>query len=171
MRCEKAAALLLASALVLCRVAGTTGQIKKEATPPPSSEKSLIRKDLLAPRPGELPLPRRNIFSQSYQSPGNVPPPTNNPAIAPPPGQPAVDNRPVQGPSESGLSLSYVGYVRTAKSMIALIVLDGQPDAVREGEMIRPGFKLVKITPQGIEVSGPDSKTQKFSLKGGEGED
>ncbi len=55
--------------------------------------------------------------------------------------------------------------------MIALIVLDGQPDAVREGEMIRPGFKLVKITPRDIEVSGPDSKTQKFSLEGGEGED
>jgi hypothetical protein len=170
MRCERAATLFLALTLLLCRASGTTGQKKKEATPQSPPEKSLIRKDLLAPRQGDLPLPRRNIFSSSSQSPGIVPPPANNPVTAPPQVQPGVNNSQVQEQSEPGLSLSYVGYVRTAKSMIALIVLDGQPDAVREGEIIRPGFKLVKITPRDIEISGPDSKTQKFSLEGGKGE-
>jgi hypothetical protein len=171
MRCEKVATVLLASALVLCRASWTTGQIKKAPTPQFNPEKSLIRKDLLAPRPGELPLPRRNIFSPSSQSSRIVLPPAINPVIAPLPVHPGADNSPVQEPSEPGLNLSYVGYVRTAKKMIALIVLDGQPDAVKEGEMIRPGFKLVRITARDIEVSGPDSKTQKFSLQGGEGED
>jgi len=156
----------LASALVLSRATGTIGQIKKEPTPKPSAEKSLIRKELLVPRSGDLPLPRRNIFSQSEGSSNIVPPPSTNPVIAPPPGQTGGENNPIQEPSEAGLNLSYVGYVRSASRMIALIVLDGQPDAVGEGEMIRPGFKLVKITPREIVVSGPDSKTQKFSLQG-----
>jgi hypothetical protein len=171
MRCKKAVTLLLASALVLCRATGTFGQIEKETTPNPPAEKSLIRKDLLAPRSGDLPLPRRNIFSPSEGSSKIVPPPVRNPVNPTPAAQAGGENNPIQEPSEAGLNLSYVGYVRSAKRMIALIVLDGQPDAVREGEMIRPGFKLVKITPRDIEVSGPDSKTQKFSLQGGKGED
>ncbi len=171
MRCEKAAAVLLSSVLVLGQAVGTTGQIKKEGTTKPSSEKSLIRKDLLVLRQGDLPLPRRNIFSPSGEPAGMVPPPVEKPVDAPPGLQPEENDNPNQEPEEPALNLSYIGFVRSANTIIALVVLDGQPVALNEGEMIRPGFKLVKITPRDIEVSGPDSKTQKFSLQGGKGED
>ncbi len=172
MRNKRAVSVFLASAVVLIQVSGVAGQTKKETgVKSPPTPTSLIRKDLLVHRSDELPLPKRNIFSPSEASPRTLPPPVIKP-VSPPPVADAQggDVTPAE-PSEPSLNLAYIGFVRAAKTMIALVVLDGQPMAVNEGEMVRPGYKLTKITPKEIEISLPDSKTQKFSFQGGKGED
>jgi hypothetical protein len=154
------------------QISGAAGQTKKDAggktASPPAN---LVRKDLLVPRSGELPLPKRNIFSPAETVQPRILPPPEVHSVPPSEANPKAEDVVPSEPSITALNLTYIGFVRAAKKMIALIVLEGQPMALNEGEMVRPGCKLIKITPREIEISLPDSKTQKFSFQGGKGED
>jgi len=146
------------------------GQNAQDKTGPTGPAKSLIRKELLVPRTGELPFPRRNIFSPDGGSSGPVSPPVIQaprvPGEEPPAGQTSSEQTAV----EPTLNIIYLGFINSSKTRIGLSLLEGEPVAVREGELLRQRYKVEKITPKEIELSGPDSQTHKFPLAGGKGE-
>jgi hypothetical protein len=127
---------------------------------------SLIRKDLLKEKPGEIAPPRRDIFSPRTAF---VPPGFSQPGESP--GGRVTDTGrsdtpPAIEPAEPSLDLSYIGYVQSAHKMIALIILEGQAMAVSEGEEVLPGMKVGKVAPDRIDLIGPDAKRLSFPLQG-----
>ena len=127
---------------------------------------SLIRKDLLKEKPGEIELSRRDIFS-----PRTTFAPLGISASGEPPGGQITGGEktvtpPAMEPAEPSLDLSYIGYIQSVHKMIALVILDGQALAVSEGEEVLPGVKLEKVTPDGIDLIGPDSKRLSFPRQG-----
>lgn len=68
----------------------------------------------------------------------------------------------------TSLSLHYIGYCynETKKKYIALVFFEEQVTPVQEGDMLAPGWKILKITAKELEVEGPDKKSQTFSLEG-----
>jgi hypothetical protein len=127
---------------------------------------SLIRKDLLKEKPGEIAPPRRDIFSPRTAF---APPGFSQPGESP--GGRATDagkseTPPAMKSAEPTLDLSYIGYVQSAHKMIALIILEGQAMAVSEGEEVLPGVKVGKVAPDRIDLMGPDAKRSSFPLQG-----
>ena len=127
---------------------------------------SLIRKDLLKEKPGEIAPPRRDIFSPRTAF---VPPGFSQPGESPG-GRVSDAGRsetpPAMEPAEPSLDLSYIGYVQSAHKMIALIILEGQAMAVSEGEEVLPGMKVGKVAADRIDLIGPDAKRLSFPLQG-----
>jgi hypothetical protein len=127
---------------------------------------SLIRKDLLKEKPDEIELPRRDIFSpRTTFAPLGISPP-GEPLGGQIMGDKKTETPPAMDPSEPSLDLSYIGYIQSDHKMIALIILDGQALAVSVGEEILPGVKLEKVTPDGVDIIGPDSKRLSFPRQG-----
>lgn len=62
--------------------------------------------------------------------------------------------------------LRYIGFIKSGKKIVALIVFDGESLAVEKGELISEGVEIGEITIMDIEVIGPDSNRRKFSLEG-----
>lgn len=127
---------------------------------------SLIRKDLLKEKPGETAPPRRDIFSPGAAF---APPGPSQPGESP--GGRVMDSGKPETPpamelAEPSLDLSYIGYVQSAHKMIALVMLEGQAMAVSEGEEVLPGVKVEKVTPDRIDLIGPDAKCSSFTLQG-----
>ena len=65
-----------------------------------------------------------------------------------------------------GLDIRYAGYIASEEKIVALIIFGENALVVEKGEMISDGVKVVEITPEGIEIIGPDSQERKYSLKG-----
>jgi len=127
---------------------------------------SLIRKDLLKEKPGEIVPPRRDIFSPRT---GFAPSDFSQlgefvEGRATDAGR--LETPSAMKPAEPSLELSYIGYVRSAHKMIALIILDGQAMAVSEGEEVLPGVKVGKVAPDRIDFTGPGAKRLSFPLQG-----
>jgi len=135
----------------------------------PEEAKSFIRKDLLRLRPAESGLPRRNIFSpQSSSGPFSS-------SLLLVPGEAREGPGQDEGAPQSGqkqeaagfaFNLRYMGYIESARRTIALIFLEGQALAVAEGEVIREGIRVGKISPAEIEILLPDSTARKFAIEG-----
>jgi hypothetical protein len=64
------------------------------------------------------------------------------------------------------VNLRYVGFIVSARRLIALVILEGQALAVAEGEVVSEGVRIGKISVDEIEVILPDSSTRKFPLEG-----
>jgi hypothetical protein len=118
----------------------------------------LIRKDLLVFGKGEIAPPRRDIFRpRAYE-----------PAFATPAGGPAPKRPGPGGKAEPSfvLDLTYLGSVRSSGKITALILTGGQTMSVVEGDEIIPGYRVVRVTADEIEVVGPDSQKKTFSRQG-----
>jgi tetratricopeptide (TPR) repeat protein len=75
--------------------------------------------------------------------------------------------RSIDWASLSALNIRYIGYIVSSEKIIALIILDGNILAVEKGEMISKGVKIGEITPEVIEVLGPDLEKKKYFLEEG----
>jgi hypothetical protein len=140
----------------------------KQETPKPvpvkapaeKDAKPLIRKDLLKFGQGEIAPPRRDIFRpRTYQQ-----------VAAPQIPAVAASTRKLPGIAAAQptftLSIAYVGSARSAGKIIALVLVDGQTTPVAEGDEIAPGYKVVRVTPDEIEVQGPNSERKTFFRQG-----
>jgi hypothetical protein len=155
-----AAVALLAGAFA----AGAAGQ--KASEKPSPAAKSLIRKEWLK-APAEPPVPpRRDIFSP--QGGGTVDE-----------GRfPIGQGRPIATPAEKkaeedaapAFALRYIGFSRSAapKKIVALVLIDGQSQAVEEGDKVGAGYTVARITLKEIEIQAPDGTTLKFAWAGAE---
>ncbi len=135
---------------------------QKDKTRPPAvrDAKPLIRKDLLTFSGGEIVPPRRDIFRPlAYVQPSSPQAPSVK--------APAQKRRgPADEPPAFALNLVYVGSVRAAGKIVALVLKDGQTISVAEGDEIIPGYKVLRVTPDEIEVGGPSSERKTFARQG-----
>jgi len=130
----------------------------------PSVPARLVRMDLLASTPAETNLPLRDIFkprgpslAAEFQGSEAVVRESSAGIVRP-------SEDPI--PAQPALNLVYIGYIRSARAMIALVIADGQAAAVAEGEEVFPGVTVVKVTPDRIDLSGPGSETSSVPLQG-----
>ncbi len=160
-------------AAVVLAVGSGAGQSRSRPSTkptPPEETNSLLRMDLLRLPQEEMTPPLRNIFA-----PGTRANPPQDIAL-----QQAQELAPDdQGGETSALteggttappvmtvSLRYIGFIESSVRMIALVVFEGQPIAVVEGEVVGEGIRVGKITREQVEIILPDSSTRLFSLEG-----
>jgi Tfp pilus assembly protein PilP len=160
MKTERRLSLVLALGLLL-PLASAERPAPKEKTPAAKPAAPLVRKDLMVFAAGEVPAPRRDIF-HPQASRGPIAPPSG-PAAAPAPKR--------KGPSGAEapafvLDLVYVGSVRSGGTITALITRNGQTTPVAVGDEIAPGYKVLRITADEIEVEGPNSERKTFTRQG-----
>ncbi len=133
---------------------------------------SFIRKDLLRKSSSEEDLqpPIRNIFSPRRSgSPGS-----GRNYVGADPGSINVDgtieSKEAAAAAEEEyapvIDIRYIGYIRSQLRTVALVMFEGEAMAVKAGEIIADGVKIVKITPAEISYLGPDSLTKTVSLEG-----
>lgn len=143
----------LASSPQETRAKKTSEQTARETKP-------IIRKDLLVFGTGQIPPPRRDIFRPGYYgTPASAPMIAMRPASKP-------QAPKVEAPPAFVLNLTYVGSVRSGGKIMALVIRDGQTMPVAEGDEIVPGYKVVRVTPDEIEVEGPNSERKTFARQG-----
>jgi hypothetical protein len=165
MRCDirlLTAAVLLAAAL---STAGAPSLKKADAAKKPDPA-PLVRLDLLGVPPAEPAAPLRSIFSpgRAVAAPESVPP-TEVPEAT------DEDKAGLETPTgtlieQPAIDLAYIGYVRSGRKIVALVVSDGLALAVAEGQEVFPGVKVEKIGPDRIEVVGPDGKRMSVLIQG-----
>ncbi len=124
--------------------------------------KSLIRKELLQKGKQKLGPSRRNVFS--LRMPSRVDP-GKAPVNFEPNPQRVERIRSKEAPGMP-LLIRYIGHIKSDSKITGLIIFEGSALAVVNEEMIGEGVKIVEITPEYIEVIGPDSVRRKYTLEG-----
>lgn len=166
--------LISLGAILLCGPF-SSGQSRKKASDAPAVDLSrpLIRKDLLKCPEGDAPPPLRDIFAPMTFSRQEAPAaaPSAAPAREETQRHDLSSDGSVQAEAEPvppSIDLLYIGYIQSAQKRIGLIVFEGQPMAVAEGEQISPDIRVAKVTEAQIEIIGPDTQKTSFSLQGEE---
>ncbi|MFC2166562.1 hypothetical protein ACFLQZ_01200 [Acidobacteriota bacterium] len=137
-------------------------QENKEEKRPPVG---LIRKDLLTQDTKKLDPPKRNIFipnSTGRQEVDEFEEMNEKQQVE----QQNIEALEVEQLSARSLGLRYIGYVKSAQKITALILFEGEALAVDVGEEIAGGVSISKITLEDITVVGPDQEPRKFLLEG-----
>lgn len=143
---------------------GIAPQNKEQKAQEKKEEKSLIMKDLLVPPDKTLTPPKRNIFTRQRAStvmdnsylPGNFQ-------------SPEQKKSPVQQESaveKVGINVQYIGYVKSGKRVVALIILGGEIYAVESGDVLETGMTIGEITPDDMEIFDKGSEPKRISLEG-----
>lgn len=166
------AALVLVLAVGLCPVWTQSRPKTRPARKTVSSKevKSLIRKDLLQLRTPQAAPPKRNIFAP--RSGPNLPAetvPANQPQPAA--GFSAADDsaeakETVEAPPVITVNLRYIGFIKSPRRLVALVIFEDRAEAVVEGDVVGEGIRIGKVNREQIEVILPDSSTRTFSLEG-----
>jgi hypothetical protein len=162
MRSERLAFFLVVLGIVF-PLAAAPQAIRKEKAPSPAAKAAgpLIRKDLLAVSQGQIVPPRRDIFRPRASGA-----PESRTAAPGGPPAPKRNGPPVREAPTFALNLVYVGSIRSAGKITALVLRDGQTTPVAVGDEIISGYKVLRITPDEIEVEGPNSEHKTFSRQG-----
>jgi hypothetical protein len=129
------------------------------------SADSFVRMDLLSAEKKSMPPPKRNIFTVGNASAAEE----LSPEVLEARMEEIRNNQSTQTQGEellSSLNLRYLGYVLSGRKIVGLIVFEGEALAVVEGDMITDGYTVGRISPEDIEIIGPDSKPEKFSIEG-----
>ena len=143
----------------------STGQIRKscgkEWEEEPHQERIAHIKKSLAP-------PKRNIFTRQRASMGanessplggsQSPGQTSRQKISPGQKKAAME--------ENRINVLYIGYVRSGKRVVALIILEGQTYAVESGDVLETGVTIGEITPDDLEIMSQGSEPRRINLEG-----
>lgn len=160
---------MIVSSLLFLSVLVCANTLQKAQEPGPQKtmgQTSLVRKDLLEPTRKQLSQPLRNIFTRQRIVPGG-----ERPGIFGTVGEPSGGGTSTQPGSKSenteiSINVQYIGYVNSEERVIALIILDGETYAVESGDLLEGGIHIGEITPDDIEIIGPDSESNKVKLEG-----
>ena len=159
MKIERRMTLLMALGLAAA-LAGAPQPARTKKAPAASPAAPLVRKDLLAAVRGSVAAPRRDIFRP--QSPR---PSASAPARGPAPAPKGRGTAAPEAPSFA-LELVYVGSIKSGGTVTALVMRNGQTTPVAVGDEIIPGYKVLRITPDEVEVEGPKSERRTFTRQG-----
>jgi hypothetical protein len=169
MKASKILAVVLAFFWMSRVCAGAAAQPTAQNPPKGKEKASLIRMDLLRVQRGEAVVSKRNIFAPGTSLPAPVRADIEEPSPEAAAEQIETQGEEAQAPPVLNINLRYIGFIeysRSSRKITALIILEGQPMAVVEGEVVWEGIRIGKISPQELEVIMPDSTTRKFSLEG-----
>lgn len=126
---------------------------------------SFIRMDLLSSEKKPMPPPMRNIFIVGRASIEEE----LSPEAFKEKMEEIRNSQNTQSQAEnsrSSLNLRYLGYVLSNSKIVGLVVFEGEALAIVEGDLITDGFTVGRISPEEIEVFGPDSKPVTFAIEG-----
>lgn len=172
MRATRIGLIVIASAAAALAVAAV--QEKPAAGEPfEVRPKSMVRMDRLSKLAKELMPPKRGIFSPSAEDDGS-----EAASVAAAPGTIPVAGSRIKVGSRTptaaanaalpSLSLRYIGFVKTSKAVIGLVLVQGLALAVQTGDIVSDWYTVGSITPKNIEVSGSDGVKMTFPLEGDE---
>jgi hypothetical protein len=143
---------------------GLSLQNKKQKVQEMRGQHSLIKKELLIPPDKSLTPPKRNIFTRQRAStfmndsslPGNfqAPEQKKSPAL------------PESAAVETSANVKYIGYVKSGKRVVALIILEGETYAVESGDVLETGMTIGEITPDDMEIFDKGSEPKRINLEG-----
>ena len=145
----------VAAVLVLAGALGLAAAQNAEAPKP------LVRKDLLIPGAGAPPPIVRDIFRP--KSTAAAAPAVRRPA-GPVAGAPVVP-APEAAPAFT-LSISYLGSIKAGGQTIGLVLRGGKTLDVAVGDEVAPGYKVVGITSEAIDIEGPNGERRTFTKQG-----
>ena len=151
---------ILVSSLSLALWAGERNLQEKAAVK--EEKKSLIKKELLLKTKQKLSPPRRNIFSLKKTERGETRILPNKPQ----PIQKKIPGITVEESIGTQMHIRYIGHIRSGDKIVALIILEDAALAVEKGEIISEGVQIGDVTPEYIEIIGPDSVRKKYTLEG-----
>ena len=129
------------------------------AAPDDQPAAPLIRLDLLRPNKKEAAPAHRDIFRPGAAVPAASPVPSPGALSGPPQSK---------QPPAFALNLVYVGSVQLGGKIMALVTSEGQTLPAAVGDEIIPGYKVLRITFDEIEVEGPNAQRKTFSRQGGQ---
>jgi len=134
----------------------------------PRARRSLIRKDLLEREAVPLKPPLRNIFVPGR--PGSQPDGTGvsgsglEEDIS---GEDAAGQDASAGDDLAAVpDLRYIGYISSSERTVAVVIIDGEAMAVKQGDLAADGVTILKITPEEIVFQGHDAVSRTVSLEG-----
>lgn len=132
------------------------------------ARRSLVRKDLLEREAGPLKPPLRNIFAPGR--PGSGPDGSGIPGAGT---DEDVIGEAAQGQDASAgddlaavPALRYIGYISSSERTVAVVIIDGEAMAVKQGDLAGDGVTIMKITPEEIVFQGYDAVSRTVSLEG-----
>jgi hypothetical protein len=163
----KAWALVSTILFLIVLVCAEATQEAQEPSPQKiKGQASLVRKDLLQPTRKRLLPPRRNIFTRQRIIPSGEEGGFSNAdrmrSQSETPSQAGSKN----DNAEISIDVKYIGYVNSEQRVIALIILSSETYAVESGDLLEGGIQIGEITPDDIEIIGPDSEPKKVKLEG-----
>jgi Tfp pilus assembly protein PilP len=163
----KAWALVSVSLFLIVLVcAEARQQAQEQDLPKVKGQTGLVRKDLLEPTRKQLLPPQRNIFTRQRIIPSG-----EGPGFFGTEGEPQRGGTPTQSGSknentEISINVKYIGYVNSEQRVIALIIFGAETYAVESGDLLEGGINIGEITPDDIEIIGPDSEPNRVKLEG-----
>ena len=156
----------LAAGAVLAAVLAVSVSGQKPAPKPSAPATPLIRMDWLKSPAGPFVPPRRDVFSPQG---GAAMDEAGLPIRPEQPGQQAAEKIAENAPAPA-FTLRYIGFSRSAasKKIVALVLIEGQAQAVEEGDTVGAGYKVAHITLNEIEIQAPDGTALTFAWAGAE---
>lgn len=157
-------AIVFGVGTALCVLLGSMEEETPGPLKPPSPRLPIIRLDLIENDAETAASTVRDIFiPRPAVSDAGLSDPTGLRGLTPyDQGISAIEEASFRMP----VHLTYVGFVASGDIHIALIVYQGQPMAVGEGDEIDPGIRVIRITSEILEVARPDSETKVFPIEG-----
>jgi len=131
-------------------------------------QNSLIMKELLIPPKKSLAPPKRNIFTRQRENSGanEFSPSGDFQSAAQTSGQNISPDQKKSAMEEARINVKYIGYVKSGKRVVALIILEGQTYAVESGDILEMGLTIGEITPDDMEIFDQGSEPKKINLEG-----
>ncbi len=153
---------MLALGLAVAAVALGAPQAADKAAAKPTAQgpqPPLVRRDLLTKEKDDSGAPLRDIFRPKTAA---VPAPA---AVFRP-----VARKPAAPPAPAGpvfsLNLTFNGSVELAGKVMGLVTVGGQTISVAVGDEITPGYRVVRVASDSIEVEGPNAIRKTFYRQG-----
>jgi len=131
-------------------------------------QNSLIMKELLILPKKSLAPPKRNIFTRQRANSGanEFSPSGDFQSPAQTSGQKISPDQEKSAMEEALINVKYIGYVKSGKRVVALIILDGQTYAVESGDILEMGVAIGEITSDDMEIFDQGSEPKRITLEG-----
>jgi hypothetical protein len=131
-------------------------------------QNSLIMKELLIPPEKSLAPPKRNIFTRQRANSGanEFFPSGDFQSLTQTLGQKITPDQEKSAMEEARINVQYIGYVKSGKRVVALIILEGQTYAVESGDVLEMGVTIGEITPDDMEIIDQGSEPKRINLEG-----
>ena len=146
--------------------AGAAPQSTAQAPVSDKAPQRLVRLDLLVPQERSLKPQRRNIFvAGAGASEIEAPPERPNGSTEDQASTVGEEGAEAGGQASN---IQYIGYVLSPRGIIGLVSIDGTTRALAEGDLVRMGCKVTKISRKEVEVEDAAGAKTTYSLKGEE---
>ncbi len=131
-------------------------------------QNSLIMKELLLAPKKSLAPPKRNIFTRQRANLGanEFSPSGDFQSPAQTSGQKISPEKEKFAMEEARINVKYIGYVKSGKRVVALIILEDQTYAVESGDVLEMGVTIGEITPDDMEIFDQGSEPKRINLEG-----